>query len=106
MSIAHRATGVVLALASLGLVCWLWSLAAGAESYAAVSAFYGAWYGRLLVLVASFCLFYHLCNGIRHLFWDMGQGFELDTVYKSGAAVIAASLLLTLVAWLVALGGG
>ena len=52
-----------------------------------------------MLLGFSFALFFHLCNGIRHLFWDVGMGFELKTAYASGNAVIAASIALTLAAW-------
>ena len=102
LSITHRATGVFLSLASLLLVCWLVALANGPESYAAVQTHIQAWYGQLVILASSFSLFYHLCNGIRHLFWDIGKGFELDTVYKSGWAVVIASLILTAAAWFLA----
>jgi succinate dehydrogenase / fumarate reductase cytochrome b subunit len=56
----------------------------------------GAWYGRLLLFLWAFALFFHLCNGIRHLFWDAGFGFELKTVYLSGWTVVIVSALLTL----------
>ena len=99
LSLTHRATGVVLAVGTLALVYWLTALAAGAEPFGEVRALCSAWYGRVVLLGFSFSLFYHLCNGIRHLFWDVGLGFEMRTVYKSGWAVVIASVALTLVAW-------
>ena len=51
------------------------------------------------MLIITFSLFYHLGNGIRHLFWDSGLGFELRTVHASGVAVVVAAVVLTLVAW-------
>jgi succinate dehydrogenase / fumarate reductase cytochrome b subunit len=57
--------------------------------------------GQLLLFLWTWALFYHLCNGIRHLFWDAGYGFDLETTYKSGKAVIGASVILTLVVWIV-----
>ena len=104
LSIIHRATGVFLAAASVLVVVWLLALADGPESFHAAQAHFAAWYGQLLLLASSFSLFYHLCNGIRHLFWDIGQGFELDTVYKSGWAVITASVVLTGLTWILAIG--
>jgi succinate dehydrogenase / fumarate reductase cytochrome b subunit len=101
LSILHRATGIALAAGTLLLVWWLIALAVGPESFADVQAFNGSWVGRLLLLGWTWSLFYHLCNGIRHLFWDAGMGFELATVYRSGWTVVAASALLTLVAWIV-----
>ena len=48
----------------------------------------------------TFSLFFHLCNGIRHLIWDAGHGFELRTIYASGWSVVAASTVLTVAAWI------
>jgi succinate dehydrogenase / fumarate reductase cytochrome b subunit len=59
----------------------------------------GSWPGKLLLLGWTFSLFFHLANGIRHLFWDAGLGFELKTTYASGWAVVAASIVLTVLAW-------
>ena len=68
----------------------------------------GAWYGQAVLLGFTLALFYHLCNGIRHLVWDLGLGLELDAVYRSGRAVIIATVLLTVLSWMVgyAMKGG
>ena len=58
------------------------------------------WFGRLLLLGWTFCLFYHLCNGVRHLFWDVGIGFEMTTLNRSGILVVLGSGALTLIAWI------
>jgi len=97
LSILHRATGVFLTIGSLLLACWLVALAKGAESYAKVQGFLGSGIGRTLLLAFVFALFYHLCNGLRHLFWDMGLGFEIKTVYASGKLVVVAAVALTLI---------
>ncbi len=99
LSIFHRMTGVALAVGTLVLVWWLAAAAAGGETFANAQSVIGAWYGRLLLFGWSFALFYHLCNGIRHLCWDMGRGYELETVAKSGWAVVVCAVGLTLVAW-------
>ncbi|MEJ1993807.1 MAG: succinate dehydrogenase, cytochrome b556 subunit [Limibacillus sp.] len=101
LSITHRATGVALAVGTLLLIYWLVGAAGGPESYAAAQGFIGSFFGRLLLFGWSAALFYHLCNGIRHLFWDAGYGFELDTAYKSGMAVLAATGGLTLFSWII-----
>jgi succinate dehydrogenase / fumarate reductase, cytochrome b subunit len=49
---------------------------------------------------SSVAFFYHLCSGIRHLAWDAGYGFDISTTYRSGYAVIAATIVLTVLAWL------
>lgn len=99
LSITHRATGLALVAGTVLLVYWLVSAASGAETYANAQAFFASWPGRLLLLGVTFALFYHLCNGIRHLFWDAGLGFELKTAYASGMAVVIGSVALTVLAW-------
>ncbi len=102
LSITHRATGVFLALGTPLLVWWFAAIAGGAESFVRAQAFFGSFFGRLLLFGWSLALFYHLCNGIRHLAWDIGEGFEIDTVYKSGWAVLVAAGVLTLLSWVLA----
>ena len=99
ISISHRVTGVLLAVGSLVLVYWLVALASGPEAFAHAQALLGSVVGRVILLALTLALFYHLANGIRHLFWDAGFGFELRTVRASGMLVIVASIVLTLVAW-------
>lgn len=99
LSITHRATGLALVIGTLVLVYWLLAAASGADAYASAQALLGSWLGRIVLLGFSFALFYHLCNGIRHLFWDAGLGFELKTAYASGHAVIVASIAMTVIAW-------
>ena len=102
LSIAHRITGVALAVGTLLLVYWLAAAAGGPESYAAAQGFMGSFFGQLLLFGWTIALFYHLANGIRHLFWDAGYGFELPTVQRSGQAVLAATAVLTVVSWIAA----
>lgn len=99
----HRMTGVMLSVGSVLLVAWLVTVAAGGNSYALASGFLRSWIGIVLLLVWTFALFYHLCNGIRHLAWDMDFGFELRNIYLSGWVVVATSVILTLAAWIIGL---
>jgi succinate dehydrogenase cytochrome b subunit len=99
LSITHRATGIALVAGTLVLVYWLLAVASGAEAYASAQYLLGSWLGRVVLLGFSFALFYHLCNGIRHLFWDVGLGFELKTAYASGIAVVIVSIVMTAIAW-------
>jgi succinate dehydrogenase / fumarate reductase, cytochrome b subunit len=101
-SITHRATGVALSAGTLLLVCWLVAAANGPAAFAGVSAFIGSPIGLLLMFGWSLALFYHLGNGIRHLFWDAGHGFDIATAEKSAYAVIAFAVGATLLAWIVA----
>lgn len=99
LSIANRITGVVLSLGGLGLVAWLVAAALGPQPYAAVQGALISWLGQVVLVAFTFAFFLHLCGGIRHLFWDTGRGFELRSIYASGWAVIAASIVLTAAAW-------
>ncbi len=101
LSITHRMTGVALGFGTLLLVYWLVAVASGDAAYDTAQGLIGSVLGRLLLFGWSVALFFHLCNGIRHLFWDAGYGFELPTVYRSGWLVVIASTLLTLGCWIV-----
>jgi len=104
LSITHRFTGVGLAVGTLFLTWWLIAAAMGPEAYAFTQWIYGTWLGTLVLFGFSVSLFYHLCNGIRHLFWDVGLGYEMETVYRSGWSVVAATAVLTFAAWAIGLG--
>ncbi len=106
LSIIHRLTGVALAFGALALGGWLLALAAGHNAYIAYTQLYDNLFGQLALLGWSFCFFYHLCNGIRHLAWDAGYGFDKRVAERSGLAVVAASLLLTTGWWAVLIMGG
>ena len=99
MSILHRITGIALSVGAILLVSWLGAASDGPEPYAGMQRFLGSWIGLLLLFGWSVALFYHLCNGIRHLWWDTGHGLELPGVYGSGWTMLAATLVLTVLAW-------
>lgn len=106
LSILHRITGVVLGMGLLLLIWWLVALASGPEYYNYVMGIAGSWIGRLVLLGFTWALFYHLCNGLRHLYWDAGWGFEIPSVYRSGWMVVIFSAGLTVLAWIAAYGLG
>ena len=95
LSITHRATGVVLCLGAVLVCFWLIALAGGDEAYNWLLAHLRRWYGAALLIGFVFSLYYHLLNGVRHLFWDLGKGLDLATSYRSGYAVALGSILLT-----------
>jgi len=101
LSITHRMSGVALGIGTLLLVYWLAAAAAGPEAFESAQSFVGSFLGRLLLFGWTIGLFFHLCNGIRHLFWDIGRGFELDDVYRSGWTVVVATAVLSLLTWIV-----
>ncbi len=102
LSIVHRITGVGLALSSIVLVWWLTALAVGPDYFAMVQSLLGSWIGRVFLLGWTWAVFYHLCNGIRHLCWDAGWGFEIDTARRSGIAAALMSVVLTVGTWVIA----
>jgi len=103
LSIANRITGVVLSLGAVGLVIWLTAAAIGPRTYSEVQGVVVSWGGRVVLFGFTFAFFMHLCGGIRHLVWDTVHGFELRSIYISGWAVVAGSVVLTLAAWALSL---
>jgi succinate dehydrogenase / fumarate reductase cytochrome b subunit len=102
LSILHRITGVALTLGTLLLTWWLVSAAYGPDAFANAQAFVGSWFGQLLLWGFTFALFYHLGNGIRHLAWDFGWGFELTQLRASGIVMLAFAFAATLLTLIVA----
>jgi succinate dehydrogenase / fumarate reductase cytochrome b subunit len=100
LSISHRIAGVALSVGTLLLVAWIAATAKGPDAFAIVSGFMRNPLGLLLLFGWTVALFYHLANGIRHLFWDAGYGYEIETAYRSGWIVVGATIGLTVVAWI------
>ena len=101
MSISHRITGILLATGTFLLAGWLFALASGPAAFGLASLILGHPLGQLVLFGYSVLLFYHGCNGVRHLGWDMGHGLSLPAVYRSGAAVLVIAFLLTIALWAV-----
>ncbi len=99
LSISHRITGIVLSAGSLVVVMWLLALASGPERFEQLTAFLSHPISLVGLAVWSFCLFYHLLNGIRHLFWDAGWLLDLRGAYASGWTVVVLSVILTVAIW-------
>lgn len=102
-SITHRITGALLALGTLGLTSWLLATASGPQAYSTAQTVLGNRYAQLTLFLWTYALFYHLCNGIRHLVWDTGYGFELEMARRSAVAVFVAAAALTAIVWVIAL---
>ncbi len=101
LSIGHRVTGIAMALGVLLLTWWLLALASGPEAFATVQAAMHSWFGVLVLFVYTFIVFFHLGNGVRHLVWDAGYGFDPTVAYQSGLAVLAFAGAATVLVWLV-----
>lgn len=106
MSIMHRATGIALAVGAFGLAWWLLAIAMGGDNYAHFSACLASPFGKFVLFGFTASLVYHLFNGIRHLLWDAGRGFDIPAVYRSGYTVWALTAIVTVAIWFFALRGG
>ncbi len=99
MSIGHRASGIALMCGTLLLVLWLICLALGPDSYNFIKIIINHWFGQFIIFCYSFIVFYHLFNGIRHLSWDLGYGYEIEKVYLSGYLVFIFAIIFTSIIW-------
>lgn len=102
LSVAHRATGVVNSAAIVLLVLLIASASGSEEAYSFMSAVANSWFGKLALFGFTVTLYYHMGNGIRHLFWDVGIGFELDSARKSGNLVLLFAAAMSVITWIVA----
>lgn len=110
-SILHRVTGVGLYVGALLLAGWALSMAGGEATYSTYMGLLGSWLGRIVMFGLTVCIFYHMANGVRHLVWDSGKGFEPKTASFTAMVCIAFALAVSIVVWGIAamtgaLGGG
>lgn len=98
----HRITGIFLGAGAVLLTLWLVCAASGDGPFSIIQAFFASWFGLLVLFAFTLALFYHFCNGIRHLAWDIGKGFELPDMHRSGTVVIAATIILSVGFWAIA----
>ncbi len=99
LSILHRLTGIALSLGLLALCYWLTSLAGGDRTYDAAARAFAGPAGRIFLIGWTFAFVYHLFNGVRHLFWDVGAGFERRQRHASGWFAVLGALAVTLSVW-------
>jgi succinate dehydrogenase cytochrome b subunit len=101
LSSLHRICGLLLSAGAIALAIWLIALSGGPESYAGMqNVVEGAWF-KVPLVVWTFCFFFHLTNGVRHLAWDVGAGFDPTAIRTSGWTVVVVTLLATAAfAWL------
>ena len=103
MSIVHRITGVALYAGSALLAVWLISAAFSPEAFGLVNGVLGSWFGRLVLIGYTWAVLHHLLGGLRHLVWDSGAGFELNTITLMSWGTLVLSVLLTAAIWAAAL---
>jgi succinate dehydrogenase / fumarate reductase, cytochrome b subunit len=100
LSIIHRFTGIALSLGAIFLVIWLGSIAGGPKTYQTISLWASSTFGTTFLLGWAFCFYFHLANGIRHLFWDIGWGYQLKDAYRSGWMALGFAFGLTFLTFL------
>jgi succinate dehydrogenase / fumarate reductase cytochrome b subunit len=96
----HRITGVALSAGTLLVMYWLLALAAGPDAYERAQSIMTSSFGQLVLVGFTWALYYHLCNGIRHLIWDIGYNLDIEGAESSGKLVIVTSILLTTFSWI------
>lgn len=101
LSILHRITGFGLTLGLIPLSLWLWGLAYAPELYVAMHGFFSSIIGKVFLIGWTLAFYYHLGNGIRHLNWDIGNGFDLSEVKSSGQLVVVFALAVTVFTWVI-----
>lgn len=102
LSIFHRMTGVFLSLGAVVLVVVLATLASNAESFNKITSLFQHPIGQLLLFAWTVSLYLHMANGVRHLFWDMGLGFDKAATSKTGIMVVLFAIIATIATWLCA----
>ena len=96
LSIFHRLTGAGLFLSSILIIIWIAAVAAGDEYYKSIKFFYSSSPVLLVLCVSLWALWYHFFTGLRHLYWDLGLGFNLRSVSLSGWIAVTCSFLVTI----------
>ncbi len=104
LSIFHRATGVALGGGALLITWWIIAIATGPDAYDQFRMVMGSIVGKIFLFGFTFSLMLHMCNGIRHLFWDMGKGFDLEDTHRSSKLVLLSSIVLTVLSWAIGYG--
>ncbi len=102
MSIVHRITGAALYFGTALIVLWLLAAASGPESYATAQWLAGSWIGQIVLFGYSWALLHHMVGGLRHFVWDAGKGYERTSRMAMAKATLGASLMLTVLVWIVA----
>lgn len=103
LSISHRITGVAWSVGLVFLVWWLAAAAAGPRAFNNAAWFAGTWWLGVPVLIGmTAAAWFHTLNGVRHLMWDAGYGYDIPTTYRTGRAVLIGTAVLTVLTWIVA----
>ena len=94
-SILNRLTGISLVLAAFLIVWWLLAAATSPEAYVLANGVITSLLGDLVMALSLWAVWYHYLGGLRHLYFDAGNGLEVDTAERLGWAVVTGSIVLT-----------
>lgn len=101
-SITHRATGVAMAAGMVLIAWWLIATASGPDSYAPFAAVARSIFGQIVLLGFAWALAFHLLNGIRHLAWDVGYGFDPKSANIVSVVIYGLSIVIAAAAFVLA----
>ena len=101
LSITHRMTGVFNVGGFFLIVLWVLFLATGPEYYNFYQKFLKSLVGKFILVGFTWSFVYHMLNGMRHLAWDFGYGYEIKTANLSGVVVLLLSILTTFFIWII-----
>jgi len=101
LSISHRITGAGLALGAILITIWLFAALSGDDAFALVQRFRDSIIGRLMLFGWLFAFVYHLLNGVRHMRWDAGYGFDLKSTYRSGWILVCSTVIISVLIWII-----
>ena len=104
LSITHRISGLINLLGLILIFFWLLVLSLGESNYELLLLLINSFVGKFILIRLTWSMSFHILSGIRHLAWDLGYGFEINTANISGLIVIVSSLILTVIIWLFARG--
>ena len=101
VSIGHRITGVINIFILTLIFLWLGSLLLGEENYEIIFNFFNSFLGKFFIIATIWSFTFHSLSEVRHLFWDMGYGFDLKKANLTGSLVIIFSLIFTVLFYLI-----
>ena len=101
LSISHRITGIIQSFGLVLIFILILLIMTKKENYLFVESFLQSLFGKTFFILYTFSLLYHILNGIRHLIWDLGFGFDLKNVNLTGYSIIFLSIFLNLMLWII-----
>lgn len=102
LSIFHRLTGIGMTVTAVTAVIWFLGAAGSTDTFACIDGWITSWVGNLVLFVSLLGFWFHFCNGIRHLIWDLGYGFDVSRIERSAMITLGAAGILSLLTIIIA----